>query len=281
MQDPVSLQFGIVSNCWKKQLDRGQSLRQLIGQAHTSGFSAVELRKGCLGEFEADIATAAVSKEASSRLAQLAREFPSIDFDLAIDFPFFGGQPDHDTNDLNSNIEAAKWLARDGLPHLRLVDTVTRTREPDPAAINFAIEALVTMTERLIRQGGHLSVEHAYQSWDTFRLVMPQARGRLEADADRLRCCFDPCNLLFTEPVDQIPSIVASISPAEVSMIHIKQRRDGSIQPDVGPGDLDWPALLRSLSAHNHHGPWLFEIAPSDDVWSHLEQSRAFVRAAL
>ena len=280
MQDQALNQFGIVSNCWKQQLDRGQSLVQLIEQAQARGFRAVELRRGSLGEFEADVAAASVSQGVCLRLAEFAKQFRSIDFDLAIDFPFFGVQPPVESDDIRSSIEAAKWLAHDGSPHLRLVDTVTRSRDPDSTAIESATDVLVTMTQRMIQQGGRLSVEHAYQSWGTFRSVMSQARYRLGADADRLRCCFDPCNLLLTEPADQIPGIVETISPAEVSMIHIKQRRNGSIQPDIQGGDLDWPALLKSLTSHQHHGPWLFEIAACEDIWTHLEHSQQFVLAS-
>lgn len=281
VQDQALNQFGIVSNCWKQQLDRGQSLVQMIEQAQARGFRAVELRRGSLGDFEADVAAASVSKDAGHRLAELAKQFRSIDFDLAIDFPFFGVQPPLDGDDIRSSIEAAKWLAHDGSPHLRLVDTATRSRDPDSTAIESATDVLVTMALRMVQQDGRLSVEHAYQSWGTFQLVMSQARRRLGANADRLRCCFDPCNLLLTEPADQIPGIVETISPAEVSMIHIKQRRNGSIQPDVLAGDLDWPALLKSLTSHQHHGPWLFEIAACDDVWTHLEHSQQFVLASL
>lgn len=281
VQDQVLNQFGIVSNCWKQQLDRGQSLVQLIEQAQAQGFRAVELRTGSLGEFEADVAAASVSSGACLRLAELAKQFPSIDFNLAIDFPFFGGQPPLDGDDVIASIEAAKCLSHDGSPHLRLVDTVTRSRNPDSTAIEAASQALAAMTQRMVQQGGRLSVEHAYQTWGTFQLVMSQARRRLGANADRLRCCFDPCNLLLTEPPDQIPGIVETIRPAEVSMIHIKQRRNGSIQPDIQAGDLDWPVLLKSLTSNKHHGPWLFEIAASDDIWTHLEHSRQFVLASL
>ena len=48
--------LGIVSNCWKIQLDRGQTLDVLIEQAVRQGLRAVELRQGCLGEYESALA---------------------------------------------------------------------------------------------------------------------------------------------------------------------------------------------------------------------------------
>lgn len=86
----------------------------------------------------------------------------------------------------------------------------------------------------------------------------------------RLRLCFDPCNLLLTESAEDIADIVESVSPDDVSLIHIKQRRNGQVQSDVGDGDLDWPKLLESLRHRGHSGPVLFEIAPHVDVWANL-----------
>jgi sugar phosphate isomerase/epimerase len=273
--------IGIVSNCWKVQLDQGQSLIKLIDQAFACGFLVIELRQGYLGEFEADFAEAHRSESSRQRIAELSKRFPTIDFDLAIDVPFFDGQRQLDSGHFSASFEAAKCLAHQNAPHLRLVDTSTRSRDPDPNTIEAAIDVLTKMAHRLIHEGGCLSVEHAYQSWDAFQFVMTRTRQQLGSDADRLRCCFDPCNLLFTEPPERIPAIVDSISSVEVSMIHIKQRQHGLIQPIVSDGDLLWPSLLESLTAHRHHGPWLFEIAPDTNVWSHLEQSRQFVLKSL
>ncbi len=273
--------FGIVSNCWKVQLDQGYSLIQLIDQALARGFLAIELRQGCLGECEADFAEAHASETSRRRIVDLSKRFPTIDFDLAIDVPLFGGQLQTDSDHFLAGLEAAKCLARNNSPHLRLVDTSTRSRDPDSNTIEATIDVLTKMAGRLIQDGGRLSVEHAHQSWDTFQFAMSQARQQLGSDADRLRCCFDPCNLLLTESPERIPAIVDSVAPADVSMIHLKQRRHGLIQPVVSDGDLLWPALIESLTSHGHHGPWLFEIAPDANVWSHLEQSRQFLLKSL
>ena len=43
---------GIVSNCFRTQLDSGTALEDLLGEASRRGYRAIELRQGCLGEFE-------------------------------------------------------------------------------------------------------------------------------------------------------------------------------------------------------------------------------------
>ena len=45
--------LGIVTNCFRTQLDAGAPLVDLIGEASRRGFRAIELRQTCLGEFEA------------------------------------------------------------------------------------------------------------------------------------------------------------------------------------------------------------------------------------
>jgi sugar phosphate isomerase/epimerase len=274
MQNQLATAVGIVSNCWKMQLDQGQSLAQLIDEASKRGFRAIELRQGCLGEFEGEIAIAGSSLAAQSRLKKLRDEFDVIEFNLAIDVPFFSRDRQLDNGSFYAAVQAARCLARDGSPHLRLVDTQTRQRDQDNNAINATALILAELASRLIMENGRLSVEHAYQSWHVFQSTLNQARHKLGTDADRLRCCFDPCNLLLTETPADVLAIVKSIIPSEVSMIHVKQRRDGSIQPDVSEGDLAWSALIESLIAEGHRGPWLFEVAPHENVWDNLEKSR-------
>ena len=46
------MQVGLVSNCWKTQLEQGQDLVELLDRAGERGLRAIELRQGCLGRFE-------------------------------------------------------------------------------------------------------------------------------------------------------------------------------------------------------------------------------------
>lgn len=264
---------GIVSNCWKVQLGEGQTLRDLIGEASRRQFRAIELRQGFLGEYESRVVDSQSSAAARKELADLASRFPEMQLNLAVSLPVFGGNPLDEDSRFDGALAASIALARDGQPHLRLVDTESRVSQFDEAAVANASAALVAMTRRLVHVNGLLSIEHAYQSWSVFWATFLRARlgsGPLSA---RLRCCFDPCNLLLTEPTTAVPMIVESIRPDDVSMIHLKQRADGQIQPDVAEGDLDWATLLRTLRSRDHRGPWLFEVAPHPQIWDHLDRS--------
>lgn len=276
MPDQTTRNLGIVSNCWKTQLDRGETLESLIGRAQHEGFRAVELRQGCLAEYETAAAEAQSSKVACDQLAGLSRRHPAIHLNLAVSLPFFGGSLAEDDPRILHAVAAAQELARDGKPHLRVVDAETRTRSPDEASITHAVALLRALTMKLVSAGGMLSIEHGHQNWPVFWSTLSQVRRELGSEASQLRVCLDPCNLLMTEPPESIARIVASRNPADVAMIHLKQRRDGQIQPDVADGDLDWREL-RMLLQNHHSSPWLYEVAPHPNVWMNLKRSTEFL----
>ena len=265
--------LGIVSNCWRIQLANGQSLESLIECAVEQGYRFIELRQGDLGEFASIAAPGAnPSIELRSSWSALHRRFPEIQFNLAISLPCFSGElQGADPRFLNA-IEASRSLKGEGQFHLRLVDTETRVVRLTDSTKSQSLRKLIELARQVALQGGTLSIEHAYQCWDDFRDVVCDSRMQLGEDSGHLRICFDPCNLLLTEPAARVAEIVSTIDPALVSMIHIKQRRDGQIQPDLEAGDLDWNGLLQSLERQGHAGPWLFEIAPHDLIWEQLDK---------
>src|SRR6476620_5966830 len=77
--------LGIVSNCWRLQLAERVPLELLVEKAQREGYRAIELRQGCLGEFE----TAGDHLPIAECLANLPSKFPHIQFNIAIAFPFF------------------------------------------------------------------------------------------------------------------------------------------------------------------------------------------------
>ena len=262
---PLSL--GLVSNCWKVQLDSGIGLDSLIAEAVRRGLTVIELRQGSLGDFEAGAACV----PQTDRLVELARQFPDVRFNIALSLPCLSGELTRADSMFLAGRSAAMALVNGQPPHLRLVDLQTRPEQCCESSVAAATRGLVELTESMIDVGGTLSIEHARQPWPWFDSVMTSARQQLGERSSRLRLCFDPCNLLLTEPVEGVAAIVESVSPEVVSMIHVKQRRDGQVQADVGEGDLDWSQLWETLRRREHSAPVLFEIAPHVDVWANLE----------
>ncbi len=266
-----SWSLGIVSNCWKVQLDSGIALDSLIADAVRQRLTVIELRQGSLGEYEAG----STCVPQADRLAELARGFPDVRFNVALSLPCLGGQLSREDALFLAGRSSAVALANGRPPHLRLVDLQTRPEQCLESSVGAAARGLVELTEAMIEVAGILSIEHSRQPWPWFDSMMNAARRRLGERSSRLRLCFDPCNLLLTERADDIAGIVESVRPEDVSMIHIKQRRDGQVQPDVGDGDLDWPRLLETLRRRGHAEPVLFEIAPHVDMWANLENGIA------
>ncbi len=261
--------LGLVSNCWKTQLDVGVGLDSLIVEAEQRGLSVIELRQTCIGDYE----DGPSFTPNATRLTQLQTRFQHIQFNIALSLPCLSGSLLSDDLLFVAGKNAAVALAGSHAPHLRLVDLQTPTDQCTAESVEHAACRLAELTLSLKEVGGILSIEHAWQPWSWFCAVLWAARKRLGNGADQLRLCFDPCNLLLTEPIQDFDGIVASVELSGLSMIHIKQRRDGKIQPDLTAGDLHWPSLISQLVAREYCGPILFEIAPHTDVWSHLDDA--------
>lgn len=263
--------LGLVSNCWKVQLDFGSSLDSLIAEAVTRGLAVIELRQGSLGEYEAG----PNSVPHADRLTELVRRFPNVWFNVALSLPCLGGELTREDSLFLAGRSSAVTLANGRPPHLRLVDLQTQPDQCLESSIDSAARRLAELTEAMIDVAGILSIEHSRQPWPWFDSVMNAARRRLGERSPWLRLCFDPCNLLLTEQADEVSHIVEAVRPKDVSMIHVKQRRNGQVQADVGDGDLDWPRLLETLRRRGHAGPVLFEVAPHVDVWTNLKDGIA------
>lgn len=252
-------------------MDSSIPLDSLIVEAVRRGLAVVELRQGSLGEYE----SGAERLPQPERLDELARRFRDVRFNIALSLPCLSGELSRDHPMFLAGRAAAMALAGQQAPHLRLVDLQTRPEECLLSSVEAAAHGLVELTEAMTDIAGVLSIEHSRQPWPWFESVMNGARRHLGERGSRLKLCFDPCNLLLTERGEDITSIVASVRPEDVSMIHVKQRRGGQVQPDVGDGDLDWPKLLETLRRRGHVAPVLLEIAPHVEVWANLESGVA------
>jgi sugar phosphate isomerase/epimerase len=259
---------GIVTNCFQRQLDGGASLFELIEEAERRGYRAIELRHGSLGEF-AD----ASGLPDAAKLTVLPERFPDVRFNVAVPCPFLGDGVDPRGAMFSAGKWAADAVAGERPPHLRLVDLTTRDavlEQGDAASIAGRLEHLVAAMAEI---DGVLSVENGPQRWELFREVFEAARDESGPDAHRLMLCYDPCNLLMNADRRDPAAVTASLSAADVSMLHVKQRKDGVVLPELRAGDLNWAAQVAALREIGYAGPALFEIAPSTAIWEALDAS--------
>ena len=134
----------------------------------------------------------------AERLAELPQRFPRVQFNVALSLPCLSGKLSPQDFLFQAGRAAAVALAGDHLPHLRLVDLQSL---PSESEVKVTGERLAELTQSLIDVGGILSIEHAAQPWTWFCSVLHEARERLHEHRLNLRLCFDPCNLLLTEPI--------------------------------------------------------------------------------
>ncbi len=271
----ATMPAGIVSNCFRSQLDAGESLAGLIGQAAAGGFSVIELRQGCLGDGESP----GELVPDPDRLEALAEACPGVQWDLALGYPCFDPATTGEDAVFSSGRTAIGRLATGGPPHLRLVDLTTDHSCVDPADAAATVGRLL---ERVRDVDGMLSIEHARENWEWFSEMFARARDAAGADGRWLKICFDPCNLLMAPGHPDPATVTAGLDPETVSMIHIKQRRNGQPWPAVADGEVDWAGVIEAMGAmgdgSGFEGPLLFEVAPSRDLWEFLEGSRVYLQ---
>jgi len=265
---------GIVSNCWRVQLDAGVPLDDLLAEASGRDYRAVELRQTCLGLYETQDDHLPIAE----RLQDLPSRFPGIRFNIAIDVPFLTAPFDRHDSVFVTGCRAAEALAGESDPHLRLVDLSTSAEEIDRSDAEQIGASVVNLVEALMEIDGVLSIEQSRQAWDPFRRVWDTARSLLGTNADRLRLCYDPCNLLLSDRMisghEIDPNqVTASLSAEAISMVHLKQRRGGQVCTDVRVGEIDWPQQIAIFRQIGFDGPALFEVAPHQSVWESLQES--------
>ncbi len=270
----AAMSLGVVSNCFKSQLEAGQPLSDLIGQATDLGYSVIELRQGCIGDCE----SSGELVPDPDRLGELARACPGVQWDLALAYPCFDPSTVGDDTVFVSACESIVRLAAGDTPHLRLVDLSTDHTSVDSAEAAPVVRRLL---ERVCEVGGVLSIEHARESWQWFSDVMARARESAGVQGQSLKVCFDPCNLLNAPGRPDPVEVTAGLDPDSVSMIHIKQRRDGQPWPAVAEGEVDWAEVISAMGrmggGQGFDGPLLFEVAASRDIWGFLEGSRVYL----
>ncbi len=261
------MRVGLVSNCWKTQLEQGQDLVDLVGRAAERGLRAIELRQGCLGRFE----TSEQQRPLSGLLSELPRRFADLSFSVALSLPFLNPGWNPADSLFAAGLESARAVAGSSVPHLRLVDLETGDGLSE-ADERLTVDGLKRIADQARAADCLLSLEHARQPWEQFRRILIAGnRGR---DPDhRIGLCYDPCNLLLASDRPDPQHATRSLGSERVTMVHFKQSRAGRVLGDMGPGELDWGDLAESLAGLGDCGPGLFEIAPTADVWDALDRS--------
>lgn len=270
--------LGVVSNCWGHQLPE-TGLAAQCRRAVEVGYGYVELRQRALAECEERVAGDERPWPLPERLRALAGEFPGLGFNLALELPFMTEPVDAGTPYLQRLTEAALALAGAGTPVLRFVDISPAPTLLGPGQVAVLGQAVGVMTRTLWQSGVRVALENSKQPVGTLRELVAAAAPHLDG-APAPQLCWDAGNQVSQSFTPEDPVETARTLPlAELFEFHFKQLRGGAVIPEMGEGDLDWPALVAAMRDRGYRGPALFEIPPGADIWHRLEEGTSYVRA--
>ena len=248
---------GIVSNCWNFYFQNDVKLRDLIGHAADLQMRDIELRQGALGDLEPTR-----NHSYAEELKEIAQAHHHCRFDFAMSFPFFGGAFDSSVCDLQLGRDVA-LACGNGDAHLRLVDV---TSDNDMADENFqsAARSLAALADDLYDYGIRLTLEHSFQSWDLFWPLFEQVRD--SSQSSNVWLCFDPANFSLAREADRISEIVMQVDKSAISMLHVKQANQGTIETELCEGEVNWPEVVEQFRDSGYHGAIMFEFTSSPEV---------------
>lgn len=263
---------GVVTNCFKSLLDRGESLAEICRRCELIGLGYIELR-----QYSLDCDPRSLS-EGDLRLhfEKIRDAVTAIEFDYAIDIPFLSGTLVEAQDDIRDAMAIAESVAGSHRPHIRIVDTTTRG-EHAAKRISESVASLVALGQELNSHGIALSVEHAKQPWHVFWEVFVEARQR--CGNDYLKLCFDPANFALALEMPKLLEVESRLPIEVVSMFHVKQSDGPRITTSLGGGDIDWNGQYEFLFQAGYERALMFEMTTSDEIWNELEAAMATWRS--
>ena len=268
--------LGAISNSWKLQLSN-HDLEKLVQDAQTRGARQIELRQTCMGNCETG--DGETWRPAIQKLAEMARAFPQLSFNLAIEWSCLSRETDPRGEQFQSVLQAAKVLNAKA-PQLRLVDRtsydVAWTDERQVPAM--ALGQVADLTRETFRHGVVLSIENVGQTIAGMTLLVRMVRDRLPKNAGRfLGICPDPANQLPHYPNSDPVAEIELTPPDFLKIVHFKQTREGKSHPTIGSGDVDCLRQMRVLQKIGYRGAIVMEIPPHERVMENLSASFAYL----
>ncbi|MDF1591851.1 MAG: TIM barrel protein [Desulfobacterales bacterium] len=268
--------LGAISNSWQLQLSN-HDLKKLVQDAQKCGARQIELRQTCMGDYETGDGEA--WRPAIEKLAMMAKAFPRLSFNLAIEWSCLSRETDPRGEQFQSALQAAKVLNANA-PQLRLVDRTTCdvawTDERQVPAI--ALGQMADLTREASQQGVVVSIENVGQTIAGMILLVGMVRDRLPKNAGRfLGICPDPANQLPRFPDSDPVAEIESAPPDFLKIVHFKQIRGGKPHPTIDTGDVDCLRQMRVLKKIGYRSAIIMEIPPHERVMENLSASFAYL----
>ena len=267
--------LGAITNSWAEHIYTTE-LPRLVERARRRGAAHIELRQAYLGQYEEGAEDD--WRPLVDKLARLARTFPLLTFNLAIAYPYLTTEPNPASPQFQASLEAARVVGA-ATPRLRLVDT-TRFDSPWEKVEDLPTTAtgVTELAREAARQRVRLFVENAGQPIRSMALVVREARKALGSqEAGYLGLCVDPINSMRADPAGDPVAEIEELPVEYISMVHIKQTRNGQPLPSVADGDLDYLRLLQVLKNKGYKDLAILEVLAGEDAFENFRESVEYV----
>ena len=263
--------LGAITNSWRDDL-YATDLARLVERARRRGAAHIELRQTCLGEYEEGAGDD--WRPSKDKLARLARTFPTLTFNLAIEHPCLTKEPDPASPQFQAALETARAVGTTS-PMLRMVDAARFERAWEKVEeLPSDATGIAELAREGARRGVYLAVENAGQPIRSMALVIHEARRAMNSEeVPFLRLCIDPINSMRADPGSDPIAEVEALPLDHIGIVHFKQTRSGRPYPSVSDGDLDYPRLLRVLEEKGYRGLAVLEIPPDERVFENFKES--------
>jgi len=231
------MKLGFTTAIFEKELkDKEVSLQDIVAFAKENGIEAIELREGCVEDYE------------SEALRQLAEGNENIHFTYAIKNNCLD---ERDEEKVREGIELAASLSRE--PILRLVaDGEIIKNEKRRYAFEEKtkiVNKLKKYTDMATRRGVMLGLENAREPMEDIKYLIDQVGSPL------LGVTFDPGNLtsIAIEREDPLKAL-DFLEVSEIKLVHLKQTINGEPQTYISQGDINIKELLGRLNSMGYEG---------------------------
>jgi len=231
------MKLGFTTAVFEKELnDKDITLQDIVEFAKENGFDAIELREGCVEDYDGDA------------LRQLSQRNEKIHFTYAIKNDCFD---ERDEQKVRGAIELSSSLSAD--PVLRLVADggiiKNEKRRYTSEEKNKIVNKLKIYADIAAQHEVMLGLENAREPMEDIKYVIDQVGSPL------MGVTFDPGNLtsIAIEKEDPLEAL-ESLEVSEIKLVHLKQTINGEPQTYISRGDIDIKKLIDRLNGMGYEG---------------------------
>jgi len=231
------MKLGFTTAVFEKDLsDKEVSLQDIVEFAKENGFDAIELREGCVEDYDGDA------------LRQLSQRNEKIHFTYGIKNDCFD---ERDEEKVRGAIELSGSLS--GEPVLRLVADggiiKNEKRRYTSEEKNKIVNKLKIYAEIAAQHKVMVGLENAREPMEDIKYAIDQVGSPL------MGVTFDPGNLtsIAIEREDPLRAL-ESLEVSQIKLVHLKQTINGEPQTHISQGDIDIKKLLDRLNGIGYEG---------------------------